>query len=88
MKINHYMSPIDRLKILEGSLVNVRGGTWNNVDADLVQKHSARNQKDLIMGLGANKTENVISSIIAAAPIITSICTVVQIFQRCFVCGN
>ncbi|VDI22228.1 Hypothetical predicted protein [Mytilus galloprovincialis] len=74
MKVNYYMSPIDSLRILEGSFVNLRGGVGNNVEADLVQEHSVRNQKDLIRGLGANKTENAISSVTAAAPIITSIC--------------
>ncbi|CAG2210827.1 unnamed protein product [Mytilus edulis] len=47
---------------------------FNYCKADLVQEHSARNQKDLIRGIGADKTENAISSVTAAAPIITSIC--------------
>lgn len=64
------MSPIDSLRILKESFVHLI-----NVEANLVQEHSGQNQKDLIRGLEADKTENAISSVTAAASIITSICS-------------
>ncbi|CAG2192672.1 unnamed protein product [Mytilus edulis] len=60
--------------VLEGSMVNLRGGQGNNIEANLVQEHSVRNQKELIRVLGANKTETAISAVTAAAPVISQIC--------------
>ncbi|CAC5399951.1 unnamed protein product [Mytilus coruscus] len=40
------------------AFINTKGGNGKNKEADLVQEHAIRNQKDLIRGLGANKTEN------------------------------
>jgi hypothetical protein len=42
-----------KLRVLEGSFVNVKGGKGNNVESDLHQEHAVRNQKILIKQLGA-----------------------------------
>ncbi|CAC5375610.1 unnamed protein product [Mytilus coruscus] len=73
-KVSCFLSPLDKLRVLEGSMVNLRGGQGNNIEADLVQEHSVRNQKELIRGLGANKSETAISAVTAAAPVIAKIC--------------
>ncbi|VDH95939.1 Hypothetical predicted protein [Mytilus galloprovincialis] len=73
-KVTCFLSPLEKLRVLEGSMVNLRGGQGNNIEADLVQEHSVRNQKELIRGLGANKTETAISAVTAAAPVISQIC--------------
>ena len=57
LQCEYQLSPMDRIRVLEGSYVNLRGGKGSNVEADLVQEHHIRYQKDLIKGLGANKTE-------------------------------
>ncbi|KAK3099953.1 hypothetical protein FSP39_012447 [Pinctada imbricata] len=49
-------SPLTRMRILVGSFVNRRGGIGQNVEADLIQEHFVRHQKELIRELGANKT--------------------------------
>lgn len=58
--VEYILSPLQKLRVLEGSFVNVRGGPDNNVESDLLQEHSVRNQKMLIRQLGANKTKKAI----------------------------
>jgi len=53
--------------------VNVYGGAGKNKAADLQKENEVKLLKDLIRGLGANKTENSIISISKAAPIISDI---------------
>ncbi|XP_014667952.1 PREDICTED: uncharacterized protein LOC106809399 [Priapulus caudatus] len=60
LKCEHLLSPMQRIRVLEGSFVNKRGGKGKNVEADLVQEHSVRNQKTPIKNLGSNKTEKAI----------------------------
>ncbi|KAK6175941.1 hypothetical protein SNE40_014314 [Patella caerulea] len=74
IKTEYLLSPLQKLRVLEGSFVNVRGGVAQNVESDLVQEHSVCNQKSLIKSLGANKTEKAISRITRAADMISSIC--------------
>ncbi|CAC5393039.1 unnamed protein product [Mytilus coruscus] len=45
------------MRVLEGAFVNTKGGNGKNKEAILVQEHAIRNQKDIIRGLSANKTE-------------------------------
>ena len=73
-KVQHLLSPLNKIRILEGSFINTKGGIGNNIEADLVQEHSVRDQKVLIKGLGANKSDHAISVVTAAAPAITNIC--------------
>ncbi len=67
LKAQYILSPQMRLRVLEGSFVNVKGGKGRNVEADLVQEHSVRNRKDLIRSLGANKSEKAIKCVTNAA---------------------
>lgn len=49
----------------------MRVGKGNIIEANLVQEHSVRNQKELIRNLCANKSETAIST---AAPVISQMC--------------
>lgn len=69
IKVEHLLSPLNKMRVLEGSYCNMRGGTGNNVEQDLVQEHSVRNAKTLIKQLGANKTEKAIIRCTGAADI-------------------
>lgn len=80
VKVDHILSPLERLRVLEGSFVNVRGGRGNNVEADLVQEHSIRNQKDLIRQLGANKSVRAIQRTTGSAG---TICHIVEEYDGC-----
>jgi len=62
-----------RLRILDGCFVNAKGGRGNNVESDLRMEHSIRNRKDLIRGLGANKSGQAIENVCGAADCIASI---------------
>ncbi|KAK3083045.1 hypothetical protein FSP39_012508 [Pinctada imbricata] len=66
-------STLTRTRILEGFFVNRKGGVGKNVEADLVQEHFVRNQKELIRGLGANKTDKAILRVTGAANAISHI---------------
>jgi hypothetical protein len=56
INVEHYLSTMMKLRVLEGSFVNVKGGKGNNVESDLHQEHVVRNQKILIKQLGAKYT--------------------------------
>jgi len=56
LKCEYMLSPMDRMRELEGALANLRGGMGSNIESDLVQKNYVRNQKDLTRSLGANTT--------------------------------
>ena len=65
---------MDRMRVLEGAFTNLRGGIGCNIESDLVQENSVRNQKDLIRSLGANKTDKAILRSTKAADIVVDIC--------------
>lgn len=67
-------SPRMQLRILEGSFTNKHGGVGANVETDLIMEHSIRNRKDLIKGLGANKTEKAIQRVTMAADTVVDVC--------------
>ena len=73
LKTQHISSPQMRLRLLEGSFVNRKGGTGNNVETDLAMEHAIRNKKDLIRSLGANKTEAAIVRVTMAADVVATI---------------
>ncbi|XP_052072085.1 uncharacterized protein LOC127710328 [Mytilus californianus] len=52
LQVDHLSSPHMKMRQLEGAFVNTKGGNGKNKEADLVQEHAIRNQKDLIRGLG------------------------------------
>ena len=74
MKTTVLNSPQVQSRILEGAFVNKHGGRGKNVEADLVQEHSVRNGKDLIRGLGANKTDKAIERVTLAADHVEAVC--------------
>ena len=55
--------------------MSLRGGLGMNIESDLVQENSVRNQKDLIRALGANKTEKAIKRSTRAADTVAAICS-------------
>ena len=71
--VEHGLSPLMKLRVLEGSFVNVKGGKGNNVESDLLQEHAVRHQKTLIRQLGANKTKKAIERASGAAGAIAAI---------------
>lgn len=75
LKTEKLLSPLQRIRVLEGSYVNIWGGHGNNVECDLVQEHSVCNQKALIKALGANKSEKSISRVTASTDAIDEVCT-------------
>ncbi|XP_060578320.1 uncharacterized protein LOC132735396 [Ruditapes philippinarum] len=74
LKCEYMLSPMDRIRVLEGAFTNLRGGIGCNIESDLVQENSVRNQKDLIRSLGANKTDKAIMRCTKAADIVVDIC--------------
>lgn len=52
LQVNFLLSPHTKMRVLEGAFVNTKGGNGKNKEADLVQEHAIRNQKDIIRGLG------------------------------------
>jgi hypothetical protein len=74
LQTEYFLSPLQKLRVLEGSFVNTRGGKGNCVESDLVQEHSVCNRKDLIKTLGANKTEKSILRTTGSADAISDIC--------------
>ena len=74
LKSEYILSPLQRVRVLEGAFTNLRGGRGNNIESDLVQENSVRNQKDLIRALGANKTDKAIMRSTKAAGSVDDIC--------------
>lgn len=70
-----FLSPLQKIRVLEGSFVNTKGGKGHNVESDLAQEHSVCNQKTLIKSLVANKSEKSIKRVTGAADTIAEICT-------------
>lgn len=62
-------------EVRTASFVNVHGGFGKNKAADLHKENEVKLLKDLIQGLGANKTENSIIAISKAAPVISDVST-------------
>lgn len=73
LKTEKLLSPLQRIRVLEGSYVNILCGHGNNVECDLVQEHSVCNQKALIKALGANKSETFIYRMTASADAIDEV---------------
>lgn len=74
-KCKHLLSPLQKIRVLEGSFANCRGSIGNNVVSDLVQEHSVCNQKQLIESRGANKADQSISTVTRSADNINEICS-------------
>jgi len=57
LKTQYTLSPQEAVHVLELAFMNSRGGSGNNYESDLKMEHTVRSRKELIRGLGANKTE-------------------------------
>ena len=75
LKSEYLLSPMQRMRVLEVAFVSLRGGLGMNIESDLLQENSVRNQKDLIRALGANKTEKAIKRSTRAADTVAAICS-------------
>ena len=73
LKCEFLLSPLQRMRVLEGSFVNLRGGANNNMESDLMQENTVRVMKNLIKQLGANKTKGAIDRTTAAAEAIKAV---------------
>jgi hypothetical protein len=62
-----------QLRLQEACFLNRKGGKGKCVETDLAMEHSVRNAKDLIKGLGSNKTEKAIIRASLAADTVTAV---------------
>lgn len=79
LKTEFLLSPSHRMRVLEGAFLSLRGGLGQNIECDLVQENSVRNQKDLIKALGPNKTDKAISRCTKGADTVADICSKVDV---------
>lgn len=73
LKTEIILPPSLSLQVRAGSFVNIHGGMGKNKAADMHKENEVKLLKDLIRGLGANKTEKSIIAMSKAAPVISSI---------------
>lgn len=73
LKTEHTLSPKESIKVRLGSFVNVKGEKGGNKAADLHKENEVKLVKDLIKGLGANKTENSIQMMTKSAPTLSAV---------------
>ena len=70
LKTQYLLSPQESLRVLEGAFVNPHGGRGKNIESDLKVEHTVRLRKELIRGLGANKSERAILRATGAADVV------------------
>ena len=73
MKTEIVLPPNLALKVRAGSFLNPHGGVGKNKAADIHKENQVKALKDLIKGLGANKTQKSIIAVTKAAPTIDNI---------------
>lgn len=73
LKTEIILPPDLALRVRAASFVNPFGGAGRNQAADLHKEYEVKSLKDLIKGLGANKTEKSIIAVTKAAPTIDTI---------------
>ena len=73
IKTEKLLPPATALQIQTSSLVNPRGGRGSNRPMDQLKENQVKTLKDLIRGLGANKTEKSVVDISKAGPYITDV---------------
>ncbi|XP_062608458.1 uncharacterized protein LOC134270281 [Saccostrea cucullata] len=73
LKTETLLTPKMALKVRAASFINPTGRLGHNKAADIEKENQVKMLKDLIRGLGANKTENAIVKISKVAPVIHSI---------------
>lgn len=72
LKTEVMLTPRLAMRVRLGSFVNTRGGKGENKPADMQQENNVRMTKDVIKGLGAQKTEKSMGRATAAAPLIAA----------------
>ena len=70
LKTELVLSPQCGMRVRAGSFVNSHGGRGNNKATDLQKENEVKALKELIKGLGANKTEQSIIAVSKATPVI------------------
>ena len=73
LKTEVMLSQHKSLLVRCASFVNMRGGAGKNVASDMEKEHQVKYLKDLIRGLGANKTESSIKLVCSAGPIVNEV---------------
>ena len=73
LKTEILLSPRLSLEVRTGSFVNPKGGIGNNKPSDMQKENQVKELKELIKGLGSNKTETAIVKVCKAAPVINSV---------------
>lgn len=73
LKTEIILPPSLSLQVRAGSFVNIHGGMGKTKATDMHKENEVKLLKDLIRGLGANKTEKSIIAMSKAAPVISSI---------------
>ncbi|XP_063438320.1 uncharacterized protein LOC134719246 [Mytilus trossulus] len=75
LKTEFTLPPHVAAEVRAASFVNVHGGIGKNKAADMHKENEVKLVKDLIKGLGANKTEKSIIAMSKAAPVINDVTT-------------
>ena len=83
LKCEILLSPLQRLRVLEGSFVNIRWGANNNMESDLMQENTVRTMKHLIRQLAANKTQSAIDRATVAVKTIKAVTDGLDCFINC-----
>ncbi|KAH3815948.1 hypothetical protein DPMN_144487 [Dreissena polymorpha] len=73
LKTEIIMPPKLGMQVRTASFVNLKGRQAKNKAADMEKENQVKEIKDLIRGLGSNKTEQAIVKVTAAAPVIKEI---------------
>ena len=73
MKTQYLLSPQESLRVLEGAFMNPTGKPGRNIESDLKVEHTVRTRKNLIRGLGANKSERAILRATGAADMVDQV---------------
>ncbi|CAC5402623.1 unnamed protein product [Mytilus coruscus] len=75
LKTEFTLPPHVAAEVRAASFVNIHGGIGKNKAADMHKENEVKLVKDLIKGLGANKTEKSIIAMSKAAPVINDVTT-------------
>ena len=83
VKASFISPPLMKIRLLEGSFVNLRGGQGNHMETDLAMENSVCNRKEnsicnrkaLIKQLDANKKEKPINRVCMAADTVAYVTT-------------
>ncbi|XP_014667743.1 PREDICTED: LOW QUALITY PROTEIN: uncharacterized protein LOC106809250 [Priapulus caudatus] len=74
LKTEVLLPPAIGMRVRAASFVSTHGGNGNNKPTDLQKENEVKMIKELIKGLGSNKTEQSIIAVSKAAPVMMDIC--------------